>query len=257
MTTKVTVMAHKAAKAATEREDIVNTPDPRQDPRLNDTTFIGTEEGQALMAAAAQADKDARKEAAKITRKATAAANAAKDAEAEAARQPGPVVIVKPPANGKPTAAARKAGVTAFDAALDAIDAASPGDAIIAMADAALAKPARKRPAKPTSVPEGAPVLAKASRTDVAAAAKLTVEKQLAAILARVLELRAAGKDHGKHFPIYNRDGSLAAHQSSSYAWKCPTCQTRLRTLHCVGAKATAHKPVYAPAGFRVEDRIV
>lgn len=49
-----------------EREDTMTNPidalvdDPRNDPRLNDTAFIGTDEGQALVAAAQAADREAR-----------------------------------------------------------------------------------------------------------------------------------------------------------------------------------------------------
>jgi hypothetical protein len=88
-----------------EREDTVNAPD------LNDVAFISTEEGQAALKAAAEADALARRETKKAEQKAKAEAAARRKAEIAASEAPGPVVIVHAPDNGKPTRAARRAGI--------------------------------------------------------------------------------------------------------------------------------------------------
>lgn len=99
--------------------------DPREDPRLNDPAFVATDEGQALIEAAAKADAQARKDAKAAEAKAKREAAAAKaQADAEA-RKPGPVEIVrpatpapKPSARGKGAKAAKpKSGTVAKPAA--------------------------------------------------------------------------------------------------------------------------------------------
>jgi hypothetical protein len=78
-------MDHKQRKAQREVQMATEVlQDPRVDPRLDDPTFIATDEGQALLAELAQADKDARKAARKAELAEKRAAAIARDADAEA-----------------------------------------------------------------------------------------------------------------------------------------------------------------------------
>lgn len=73
--------------------------------------FAASDEGQKVLAEAASEAAEARKAAAKAELKEKIQRAKERDAQASLQRQNGPVVIVKPPTNGKPTKAARAAGI--------------------------------------------------------------------------------------------------------------------------------------------------
>jgi hypothetical protein len=56
---------------------------------------------------------------------------------------------------------------------------------------------------------------------------------------------------------VLKRDGSPAAVQSSNWDWHCPKCGKRLRAATCEGSPESTHKATKAPAGYRLEDRLI
>lgn len=196
--------------------------DPRSDPRLNDVAFIATEEGQALLQRAQDADKEARR----------VAKNAAEKARRDRIKQakadglvPGPYGPEAPHYEGdrgplSPSAAAKD-----------------------------------PKPAKRAGIAHPRPTR-EAGRAQETATAKTPATKAVTnrpLTLGEVIEMKGV-----KYRSIRHRDGSIAEHQTDNYIWRCPTCLRRLRDASCVGPKdGAAHKAVKAPEGYRASDRIV
>jgi hypothetical protein len=221
-------------RSAIEREDTMNATANPFDSLPDNPADVATDEGQAALAAAAKAADEARRAAKKDTEKAKAQAAADRKAAADAARQPGPVEIVQPPVNGKPTKAARAAGVEIVPATPAAEKALAKTSARKAAAEARTVTVERAKAAKP-----------KASKP---ASGRTPGELTLGAPITI---------DGVTYRTIVNRDGTLAAHQTANYAWKCPTCGLRIRRPFCDGTAAAPHPAVNAPVNYMRADRIV
>lgn len=216
------------------REDPMNATANPFDSLPDNPVDVATDEGQAALAAAAKAADEARRAAKKDTEKAKAQAAADRKAAADAARQPGPVEIVQPPVNGKPTKAARAAGVEIVPATPAAEKALAKTSARKAAAEARTVTVERAKAAKP-----------KASKP---ASGRTPGELTLGAPITI---------DGVTYRTIVNRDGTLAAHQTANYAWKCPTCGLRIRRPFCDGTAAAPHPASNAPVNYMRADRIV
>lgn len=211
--------------------------DPRKDPRLDDVAFIGTDEGQALLAAAQQADKEARRLAKNAAEKARrdrikAASHPSQDPilEAEIANRPKASTRRQPVVDETTELAAAVAAVVA-QAARDGIETRTPVAPIVAKV---AGKPARST----TQAPK-------------ASDPKPVTNRPL-----KLGEPITIGDT--KYRAILHRDGSIAEHQTDNYIYRCPICKRRLRDVQCVGPKGgPAHKAVKAPEGYRASDRIV
>lgn len=186
--------------------------------------FIATDAGQALLGQAALDDKEARKAAAKAELREKILAAKERDRQAVLARAAGPVVIVKAPTNGKPTKAARAAGVTA---------------------------PPKERPMR-------APRVNDARRTELPKRT-YTIEggKLVPPTVDGVNRPLKIGTepieiDGVKRYPLLHRNGDIAGHQTDNYPWRCPVDGKRIRAAAC-----PQHPDQRAPKGYRADDRIV
>jgi hypothetical protein len=190
-------------------------------------TFTATDEGQKVLAEAASEAAEARKAAAKAELKEKIQQAKERAAQASLQRQNGPVEIVQPPTNGKPTKAARAAGVKPPKEFVEAVKSGSPEPILKALKGGKLEIAGTKI------------VKASGGNKPLKLGDPITVGN---------LTYRA----------ILHRDGSVAKHQTDNYIWKCPMCSRRLRDERCVGPKGgTAHQSVNAPTGYRAADRIV
>lgn len=187
--------------------------------------FVATDAGQALLDDVASSDKEARKAAAKAEVRAQILAAKERDREAVLQRQPGPVVIVAPPTNGKPTKAARAAGVKA----------------------------------PPKETPMHARRLNDARRTELPKRTYTIEGGKLVSPavegINRPLKIGTTPIDIGdgvKRYPLLHRNGDIAGHQADNYPWKCPVNGKRIRAASC-----PEHPEQKAPQGYRADDRLV
>lgn len=188
-------------------------------------SWVSSDEGQAVIAEAAADDKEARKAAAKAELREKILAAKERDRQAVLARAAGPVVIVRPPTNGKPTKAARAAGVKAPEKE----------------------KPVNARrlnDARRTELPK---------RTYTIEGGKLVPPSVDGINPPLKIGTEPIELDGVKRYPLLHRNGDIAGHQADNYPWRCPVCGKRTR------AASTEHDGVVypAPQGYRADDRIV
>lgn len=186
-------------------------------------SWVSSDEGQAVIAEAAADDKEARKATAKAELREKILAAKERDREAVLARQAGPVEIIQPPTNGKPTKAARAAGV----------------------------KPA------PEEKPMRARRLNDPRRTELPTRTYAIVDGKLVPDTKPVNKPLKIGDtpielDGVKRYPLLHRDGAIADHQGDNYPWLCPVDRKRTRAAACPD-----HPDQKAPQGYRADDRIV
>lgn len=218
------------------------------------TVWLETDAGQVALKAAATEAAEARKASKQAENKAKAEAAAKRKREIEDASKSGPVEIVQPPTNGKPTKAARQAqwrdlaakqkevnralGVPTYEDGVRMDDAGTPkawyGPAVA------------PKPARLVVVKHDTSGLPKETRTKSVKGGNKPL----------LLGTEPIDVDGVKQYPILHKDGvTLSESQTHNWAWVCPECKKRVRTATCSDAKGRAHAK--APAGYRREDRIV
>lgn len=155
--------------------------------------FVSTDAGQQLIEQAAVEDKEARKQAAKSEIREKILAAKERERQAILQRQAGPVVIVQPPTNGKPTKAARAAGV--------------------------------KAPPKEKPMPKRTYTIEEGKLVPPAVDG---INRPL-----KIGTTPIDIGDGVKRYPILHRNGDIAAHQADNYIWKCPVDGKRIRAATC------------------------